>query len=193
MPSSIDFHCWNLFGNGSIALAIAILALAALGLLGRFFPYIASLRIHLMIFVALILSTVSLLTWQGQHREPIRAENLATLKTFDTEANRLFEESLSLSNAADYAAYSAKADLFAEKLERWVAETMGPKASEILRRHDSKHVNVNLESTLDKDHASAVVTVVQTRENIAALIEAGASEKCVKPTRVEHPIPPNLD
>jgi hypothetical protein len=193
MASPTNIHCWDVVSNGTIALAIAIIGMVALGLSGRLFPQIASLRIRLIIFVALLLSTTSLLAWQRQHRKLIEAENLVVLKTFDTEANRLFEESLSVSNAADYTAYSAKADFFAEKLERWVAESMGPKASEILQRHDPKHVNINLESTLDKDHASAVVTVVQTRENIAALIEAGASERCVKPTRVEHPIPKNPD
>lgn len=193
MASPTNIHCWDVVSNGTIALAIAIIGMVALGLSGRLFPQIASLRIRLIIFVALLLSTTSLLAWQRQHRKLIEAENLVVLKTFDTEANRLFEESLSVSNAADYTAYSAKADFFAEKLERWVAESMGPKASEILQRHDPKHVNINLESTLDKDHASAVVAVVQTRENIAALIEAGASERCVKPTRVEHPIPKNPD
>jgi hypothetical protein len=193
MSSPTNIHCWDLVSNGTIALVIAIIGMAALGFFGRFFPQIASPRIRLMIVAAVLLSTASLFAWQKQHRRLIEAENLVVLKAFDTEANRLFEESLSVSNAADYTAYSAKADLFAEKLERWVAESMGPKASEILQRHDPKHVNVNLESTLDKDHASAVVTVIQTRENIAALIEAGASERCVKPTSVEHPIPKNPD
>jgi hypothetical protein len=193
MSPSTNIHCWNLFGNGTIALAIVIAAIVMLGLFGRFLPQIASLRIRLTIYVGLMLFMASLLAWQKQHREFLQAEHVAVLKAFHTEANRLFEESLSVSSAADYTAYSAKADFFTERLERWVAEAIGPKASEILQRHDPKHVNMNLESTLDKDHASAVATVVQTRENIAALIDAGASDKCVTPTTAEHPIPLNPD
>ncbi len=174
-------------------MAIAIAAIAMLGLFGQFFPGVGSPRIRLMIFAGLVLFTASLIAWQKHHREFLDAEHLSVLRAFDTEANRLFEESLLVSNADEYSAYLAKADSFAKRLERWVAETMGPKASEILQRHDPKHVNMNFESTLDKEHASAVVTAVQTRENIAALIEAGASDKCVKPTTLEHPIPQAVD
>jgi hypothetical protein len=188
-----DIHCWNLLGNGVIALAAGFVALVALTLLGRYFPEITSARIRLTAFIGFVLAAASLLSWQTGKRELMEAENLAILKAFDAEANRLFEESLRVSNADEHAAYMAKADLFEGRLERWVAESMGPKASEILQRHDPKHVNMNLESTVDKNHASAVVTLVQARENIAALIEAGASDKCVKPTTVEHPIPNNPD
>jgi len=188
-----DVHCWNLLGNGVLALAAGIVAIAALTLLGRYFRKSTSARIRLTVFMGFVIAAAILLGWQTENRESIEAENLATLKTFDAEANRLFEQSLRISNADEHAAYLAKADSFAQRLERWVAKSMGPKASEVLQRHDPKHVNMNLESTLDKEHASAVVAIVQTRENIAALIEAGASDKCVKPMKVEHPIPNNPD
>ena len=67
--------------------------MAALSLLGRYFPQITSPRIYLVVFTGFTLSTASLLAWQKVHRESIRAENLASLKAFDTEAKRLFDES----------------------------------------------------------------------------------------------------
>lgn len=167
--------------------------MAALSLWGRYFSQTTSLRVYLMIFTGVILLMASLLAWQKEHRELIRTENLVTLKTFDAEAKRLFEESLAVDNAADYTAYLAKADDFSGRLERWVANNMGPRASEILLRHDPKDVNIAFESTIGKEHASAIVAIIQTRENIAALIDARASNKCVKPTTAEHPIPQSLD
>jgi hypothetical protein len=41
--------------------------------------------------------------------------------------------------------------------------------------------------------AAAIAAIIQTRENIAALIDARASYKCVKPTTAEHPIPQTVD
>lgn len=194
MTSSTDIPCWDdLFSSWAIAPATGIIAVAALALWGRYFSRTTSLRIYLMIFAGVTLAVASLLAWQKEHRESIRAENLAALKAFDTEANRLFEESLSVNNAADYTAFLAKADGFSGRLERWVANNMGPRASEVLLRHDPKDVNIAFESAIDKDHASAIAAIIQTRENIAALIDAGASDKCVKPTTAEHPIRQNVD
>lgn len=192
MMSFTDIPCWDLFSNWVIALAAGIVVMAALGLWGKYFSRTTSLRTYLMIFTGFALSMASLIAWQKEHRELIRAENLATLKAFDIEANRLFEESLTVSNPADYKAYLAKADSFSGRLERWAANNMGPRASEILLRYDPKDVNISFESTTSKEHASAIVAIIQTRENILALIEAGASDKCVKPTTTEHPIPQNV-
>jgi hypothetical protein len=194
MTSSTDIPCWyDLFSRWAIVSATGIVVVAALSLWGQFFSRTASLRIYLMIFAGFILAMASLFVWQKEHREAIRAENIAALKAFDTEANRLFEESLTVNNAADYAAYRAKADGFSARLERWVANNMGPRASEILLRHDPKDVNITFESALHGDHASAIAAIIQTRENIAALIDAKASDKCVKPTTAEHPIPQSGD
>ena len=193
MALSSDIRCWDPFSSWVIAAATGTAAMAVLSLWGRYFSQTTSLRVYLMIFTGVILLMASLLAWQKEHRELIRAENIATLKTFDAEAKRLFEESLTVDNAADYTAYLAKADDFSGRLERWVANNMGPRASEILLRHDPKDVNIVFESTIGKEHASAIVAIIQTRENIAALIEARASNRCVKPTTAEHPIPQSLD
>jgi hypothetical protein len=193
MALSSDIRCWDPFSSWAIATATGIAAIAALSLWGRYFSRITSLRIYLVIFTVFTLSIASLLAWQKEHRELIQTESLATLKAFDTEANRLFEESLTIENAAGYTAYLAKAEGFSGRLQSWVADNMGPRASEILQRHDPKDVNMAFESTIGKDHASAIVAIIQTRENIAALIEARASDKCVKPTTVEHPIPQSVD
>ncbi len=193
MSSSTDIHCWDPFSSWAIASATGLVVVAALSLWGRYFSRTTSLRIYLLVFAGFTLAMAGPLAWQKEHRASIRTENLATLKTFDNEANRLFEESLAVSNADDYTTYRAKADGFSERLEQWVADAMGPKASEILLRHDPRDVNIRFENTLDKDHASAIAAIIQTRENIAALMEARASDKCVKPTPAEHPIPRNPD
>ncbi len=194
MTSFTDITCWNNpFSSWAIASATGVVAVAVLSLSGRYFSRVTSLRIYLMIFAGFTLAMASLLAWQKEHRESIRAENLAALKAFDAEANRLFDESLTVDNAADYKAYLAKADGFSGRLERWTANNLGPRASEIVLRHDPKNVNTAFESAIDKDHASAIAAIIQTRENIAALIDAKTSNRCVKPTAAEHPFPPNLD
>jgi len=193
MAFSTDIPCWNVFSSWAVALATGIVVVTALGLWGRYFSRTISLRIYLVIFTGFTLLMASLLAWQKEHRELIRAENLATLKAFATEANRLFDESLTVNSANDYRAYSANAEVFSRRLERWVADNIGPRASEILLRHDPKDINMTFESATSKDHASAIVAIIQTRENIATLIEAEASYKCVKQTTTEHPIPPTLD
>src|SRR5579864_4842971 len=132
MAFSTDIHCWNIFGSWATALGTGIVVVAALALWGQYFSRSISLRVYLAVFTAFTLSMASLLAFQKEHRESIRAESLATLRAFNSEANRLFEESLTLNNAADYAAYTAKADGFSGRLERWVADNMGPRASEIL-------------------------------------------------------------
>ena len=193
MALSLDIRCWDPFSSWAIATATGIVAVAALSLWGRYFSRALSLRIYLMIFAGFTLAMASLLAWQKEHRESIRAENLAALKAFDTEANQLFEESLTVNNVADYTAYLAKADGFSGRMERWVENNMGPRASQILLRHDPKNVNTAFESEINKDHASVIAAIIQTRENIAALIDAKASDKCVKPTTAEHPFPPDVD
>jgi hypothetical protein len=183
-----DIPCWDdLFGSWAIALATGIVAAAALSLWRQYFYRRASLRVYLMIFVGLTLAVISLFAWQKEGRASHRAENLMALKAFNNEANRLSEESLTVNNAPDYAAYLAKAEDFSGRLEGWVANNMEPRASEILLRHDPKDVNTAFESAMDKDHASAIAAIIQTRENISALINAGASDKCVTPTTGEHP------
>lgn len=194
MTSSTEIPCWNdLFSSWAFASATGIVAVAALGLWGRYFSRTTSLRTYLMIFAGFALAMASLLAWQKERRESIRAEHLAALKAFDIVASRLFEESLTVNNAADYTAYLARADSFSGRLEKWVANNMGPRASEILLRHDPKDVNIAFESAIDKNHASAIAAIIQTRENITALIDARASDKCVKPTTAEHPIRQSVD
>ncbi|HLX13750.1 MAG TPA: hypothetical protein VKS24_00915 [Bradyrhizobium sp.] len=193
MALSTDIHCWNAFGSWAMASATGMVVVAALGLWGQYFSRSISLRIYLVVFTVFTLSMASLLAWQKEHRESGRAENLATLRAFNSEANRLFDESLALNDAADFAAYTAKANGFSARLERWVAENIGPRASEILLRHDPKDANMTFENTMGKDHAAAIVAIIQTRENVAALIEARASDRCVKPPTAEHPIPQAID
>jgi hypothetical protein len=194
MTSSTHIPCWgDLFSSWAIATATGVFAVAALSLWGRYFSRTTSLRIYLMIFAGFTLAMAGLLAWQKEHRESIRAEHLAALKAFETEANRLFEESLTVNNAADYTAYMTKADGFSGRLERWIANNMGPRASDVLQRHDPKDVNIIFESAIDKDHELAIAAIIQTRENIVALIDARASYRCVKPTTAEHPLPQNLD
>jgi hypothetical protein len=183
-----DIRCWDVFSTWAAALATGIVVVAVLGLWGRYFSRTISLRVYLVIFSAFTLLMASLFAWQKERRQSIRAENLATLKTFNAEANRLFEESLNVDTPDDYTTYSAKADDFSARLERWVADNMGPRASGILLRHDPKDTNITLENTISQDQASAIVAINQTRENIATLIEAGASDRCVKPTATEHPL-----
>ena len=183
-----DIRCWDVFSTWAAALATGIVVAAVLGLWGRYFSRTISLRVYLVIFSAFTLLMASLFAWQRERRESIRAENLATLKTFNAEANRLFEESLTADSSDDYAAYSAKADDFSARIERWVADNMGPRASGILLRHDPKDTNITFESAMSRDQASAIVAINQTRENIETLIEAHASDRCVKPTATEHPL-----
>jgi hypothetical protein len=194
MTSSSDISCWDdVFSSWAIASGTGIVAVAALSLWGRYFSRTTSLPIYLMILTGVTLAMASVLAWQKEHRESVRAENLAGLKALDAEANRLFEESFTVNNANDYKAYLAKADGFSGRLERWAANNMGPRASETLLRHDPKDVNITFESAINRDHASAIAAIIQTKENIAALIDARASDKCVKPTTAEHPIRQNVD
>jgi hypothetical protein len=189
MAFSTDIRCWDTFSSWSAAFATGIVVATALGLWGRYFSRTISFRIYLIIFTGFTLFMAYLFAWQREHRELIRTENRATLSAFSTEADRLFDESLAIDNADDLKNYSAKADGFSRRLERWVADNMGPRASEILLRHDPKDANMTFESAKSKDHASAIVAIIQTRQNIATLVEAEASDKCVKPTATEHPIP----
>ncbi len=190
MTSSTEIPCWDdLVSSWAIVSATGIVAVAALSLWGRYFSRTTLLRIFLMILAGFTLAVASFLAWQKEHPKSIRAENLAALKAFNTEANRLFEESLTVNNASDYTAYLAKADGFYGRLERWVANNMGPRASEFLLRYDPKDVNIAFGRAIDKDYPSAIAAIIRTRGNIVALIDARASDKCVKPTTAEHPIP----
>ena len=177
----------KIFGVWAIALAAALVMAAALILWWAYFSRTASLRSYLTICVGLAVAMTGLLAWR-EHQESIRARNLAVLKAFDSEADQLFQESLDLTKDTDYPVYQAKADSFSKRLDTWVAENLGPRASDILRRQDPKNVNIAFESALDKNHESSLVGINQTRENISALIHAGASDKCVAPTRPEHPV-----
>src|SRR5579863_4323405 len=142
MAFSTDIQCWDGFGNWAIASSSGIVAVAALGVWSHYFSRSIRLRTYLLVFAGFTLSMAGLLGLERQHRESIAAENLATLRAFNSEADRLFEESLTLNNAADYAAYVAKADGFSGRLESWVTDNIGPRASEILLRHDPKYANM---------------------------------------------------
>ena len=145
-------------------------------------------RFFLGVGVALAFTIVGLLVWR-EHRESVRATNLAALKAFDAEADQLLEEGLGVNSADDYSAYQAKADGFSKRLETWVADNLGPRASDVVHRHDPKDVNIAFESALDKNHESSIAAISQTRQNIVVLIDARTSDKCVRPTASEHPIP----
>ena len=99
MTSSTEIPCWDdLISSWAIASATGIVAVAALSLWGRYFSRTTSLRIYLMIFAGFTLAMVSFLAWQKEHPKSIRAENLVALKAFNNEANRLFEESLTVNS-----------------------------------------------------------------------------------------------
>lgn len=188
MSSSVGIHCSELFSSWIIATAIAIFAVAMLSL-WRYFSRTTSLRIaHLAIFVGFGSGLLGLLAWQ-MHRDSIRAENLAALKAFHDEAGRLLEESLSSNNVADYKTQRTKAEMFSEKVEKWAANNIGPRASDILQHHEPTDVGVKSESATDKDQQSAITENLQTREKIAALIDARARDRCVRPRTTEHPVP----
>src|SRR6202012_5249222 len=91
-----DIRCWDVFSTWAAALATGIVVAAVLGLWGRYFSRTISLRVYLVIFSAFTLLMAGLFAWEKERRESIRAERLAILKTFNTEANRLFEESLNV-------------------------------------------------------------------------------------------------
>jgi hypothetical protein len=191
MVSLAGVPCWDhLLNNWVLASAAIVAATAAFCLRPYFFP-VARLRTRLFIFAGLVFAAVGLFAWQDA-REDLRAEKLDALKRFNAEANQLFEESLHVGHD-DYAAYRMRVDGFSAKVEDWVASNVGPRASDIVRRHDPKDANVGLENAADKNQAAAIVDIVQTREKIAALVKAGASDICVKPTTSEHPLPRNLD
>jgi len=186
----VGIACWDNKFNWVLASAAIVAATAALCLRQYFFPA-ARLRSTLFIFAGLVFAAASLFVWQAA-RENLRGEKLDALKRFNAEADRLFEESIHINNE-DYAAYRTRVDGFSAKVEDWVASNVGPRASDIVRRHDPKDANVELENATDKNQAAAIVDIVQTREKIAALVKAGASDICVKPTTSEHPLPRNLD
>jgi hypothetical protein len=190
MTSATKIPCWDqIFGVWSIAAVAGVVAVAALILWWVYFRRIASPpRFLLCVCVGLAFTIVGPFVWR-EHRESVRTENLLALSAFNSEADQLFQESLHVNSPDDYSAYQAKADGFSRRLERWVADNLGSRASDVLRRHDPKDANIAFESALDKNHESSIAVIHQTKENIAALLAAGSSDKCVKPMASEHPIP----
>jgi hypothetical protein len=132
-----------------------------------------------------------ILTWQ-QYRSLFQAQNIASLQAFGAEADQLLEEGLKAPDA-DSPSYRARADDFSGRLENWVALNIGPRALDIVRHHDPKDVNIGLENPTDYGRASSITQIAQTKEKIAALVDAKASDECVKPTTSEHPIARSLD
>lgn len=193
-PFLMNSACWgDLFSGWAIALLAGFVAVAALLLWLLFFSRMVSNR-WLVVFAGFTIAMACLFAGQQVHRGEVHAQNLAALKAFDSEANQLLEDGLALDNAGDKAAYQAKADGFTVRVQTWVEGNMGPKASEVVLRHDPKDVDIGSESdVMDKDHASTTASIIQTRKNIAALREAGAADKCVKPTEPEHPLPVTPD
>ena len=188
MTSSTKIPCWDqIFGVGTIAAAGGLVTAAALILWWAYFSRMTSRRFLLGVCVSLTFTVVGLLIWR-EHRESVRAGNLVALKAFDSEADQLFQESLGVNSADDYSVYQAKADGFSKRLDTWVADNLGPRASDVVHRHDPKDVNIAFESALDKNHESSIAAISQTRENIVALLDAGTSDKCVRPTASEHPM-----
>ena len=189
MASSTTVPCWDkIFSVWAIALAAGLFLVAAMILWWAYFSRTASSRSYLAICVGFAVGMSGLVVWK-EHQESIRTENLARLKAFDSEADELFQESLNLNNDTDYPVYQAKADDFSRRLEAWVADNLGPRASDVLHRYDPKNVNIAFESALHKNHESSLAAINQTRENLTALIHAGASDKCVTPIPPEHPMP----
>lgn len=189
MTSSTRFPCWDqIFGVWTIAAVAGLVAAAAPILWWAYFSRITSQRAFLGACAGLAFTIVGLLAWR-EHGESVRAENLVTLEAFNSEADQLFQEGLGVNSADDYSAYQAKADGFSRRLETWVADNLGPSASDVVHRHDPKDVNIAFESALDKNHESSIAAISQTRENIVALLDARTSDKCVRPTASEHPMP----
>ncbi len=93
MAFSTDIQCWDAFGSWAIASASGIVIVAALGLWGHYFSRSIRLLTYLVVFTGFTLSIAGLLGLEKQYRELIAAENLATLRAFNSEADRLFEES----------------------------------------------------------------------------------------------------
>jgi hypothetical protein len=189
MTSSATVPCWdNIFSVWAVALAAGFVLAAAMILWWAYFSRTASSRSYLAMCLVFAVAMAGLVV-RKEHQQSIRTEDLAALKAFDAEADQLFQESLNLNNDTDYPVYQAKADDFSRKLDTWVADKLGPRASDVLHRHDPKNANIAFESALDKNHESSLATIHQTRENLTALIDAGASDKCVASTRPEHPVP----
>jgi hypothetical protein len=189
MTSSAGIPCWDHLLNNWVLASVAIVAAVAALCLRQYFLPTARLRIFLFIFAGSVLAAASLFVWQGPG-ENLRAKKLDVLKKFNAEADQLFKESL---NNGDYAVFRTRISGFSAKVESWVERNIGPQASDIVRRHDPKDANVEPEIATDKNPPAGIVEIIQTREKVAALINAGASDICVKPTTMEHPIPKNLD
>ena len=189
MTSSTTLACWDkIFSVWAISTAAGIVMVAALILWWAYFSGTIWSRSCLAICVGLAVAMTGLIVWKD-HQESIRARNLPALKAFNSEADQLFEESLRLDNDTDYPVFRAKADDFFKRLDTWAADNLGPRASDVLHRDDPKNADIAFESALDENHESSMTRIHQTRENIAALIGAGASDKCVRPTAPELPVP----
>lgn len=189
MALSSAVPCWDkIFSVWAIASAAGLFLAAAMMLWWAYFSRTAFSRSYLAICAGFAVAMAALVVWK-QHQESIRIEKLAALRAFDSEADQLFEQSLNLTHDTDYPVYQAKVDDFSRRLETWVADNLGPRASEVLHRHDPKNVNIRFESALDKSHETSLAEINQTRENLTALIDARTSDKCVTATPLEHPVP----
>lgn len=189
MTSSINLACWEkIFSVWALSLAAGIVMVAALAVWWSYFSRTTWSRGYLTICVVFAVAMTGLIVWK-ENQDSIRARNLPALKAFNLEADQLFEESLRLDNDTDYPVYRAKADNFFKRLDMWVADNLGSRAADVLRRDDPKNADIAFESALNENHQSAMTRIHQTRENLAALIGAGASDRCVKPTARELPVP----
>jgi hypothetical protein len=187
--ASSTVACWDkIFSVWAVAPAASFVLVAALAVWRIYFSSAVWSRSYLSICAAFAVAMTGFLVWKG-HEESIRTRDLAALKAFNAEADQLFDESLRLDNDTDYPVYRTKADDFFKRLETWVADNLGSRASDVLRRDDPKNADIAFESALDESHRTSMTRIHQTRENLAALIGAGASDRCVKPTAPELPVP----
>jgi hypothetical protein len=181
----------DLSGAWALVSAASISAIVALIVLLIDFRS-TSLR-RLLIACAGISALVALvLTWQ-QYRAPVQAQRVAFLRAFGSEADDLLE-GLTAEPGTDSSTYRARADDFSGRLEKWVALNIGPRALDTVRHHDPKDVNIRLENETDNERASSITQIIQTKGKIAELVDAKASDECIKPTTTsEHAFPPSLD
>jgi hypothetical protein len=105
-----------------------------------------------------------------QARDFHRAEVSAGLKAFYEESNMLFRESMGVKNLDEYKIYDTKAEDFSRRLEKWVTENMGGAANARLLRY-TMAPNLTFKNAINQGHSSAIVAIMQTKENIGSLIE----------------------
>jgi hypothetical protein len=103
-------------------------------------------------------------------RDSHRAEVSTRLKAFYDESNMLFRESMGVKTSNEYTIYDAKAEDFSRRLEKWVTENMGSAANARLLRY-TMAPNLTFKNAINQGHSSAIVAMMQTKENIGSLIE----------------------